>query len=103
MVFGKLFSPGADKTKEESHTSQSGKSMGSQARTEFDDPESKNPKRRLSSNKSEDGRKKSRHTSPDIQEDYDETEGLHSDNDEDEISEEEFSAEFRGHRSGQEQ
>ena len=84
------------KTKEESHTSQSGKSMESQARTEFDDPESKNPKRWLSSNKSEDGRKKSKYTSPDIQEDYDETEGLHSDHDEDEISEEEFSAEFRG-------
>ena len=41
MVFGKLFSPGADKTKEESHASQSGKSTGSQARTEFNDPESK--------------------------------------------------------------
>ena len=37
MVFGKLFSPEADETKEEGHTSQSGKSMGSQARTEFDD------------------------------------------------------------------
>ena len=74
--------------------------MGSQARTEFDDPESKNPKRRLSSNKSEDGRKKSRYTNPDIQEDYDETEGLHSDHDEDEISEEEFSAEFRGGGGG---
>ena len=57
MVFGKLFSPGANKTKEESHSSQSGKSMGLQARTEFDDPKSKNPKRRLSSNKSENGRK----------------------------------------------
>ena len=50
----------------------------------------------MSSNKSEDGRKNSRYTSSDIQEDYDETEGLHSDHDEDEISEEEFSAEFRG-------
>ena len=96
MVFGKLFSPEADKTKEKSHTSQSGKSMGSQARNEFDDLESINPKTRLSSNKSEDRRKKLRYTSPDIQEDYDETEGLHSDHDEDKISEEEFSAEFRG-------
>ena len=43
--------------------------------------------------------------SPDIPEEYyDETDGLHSDHDEDEISEEEFSAEFRGgHQSGQEQ
>ena len=98
MVFGKLFSPGADKTKEEGHTSQSGKYTGSQARTELDDLESKNPKRRLSSNKSEDGRKKSRYTSPDIQEDYGETEGLPSDHDEDQISEEEFIAEFRGLR-----
>ena len=96
MVFGKLFSPGADKTKEEGNTSQSGKSTESQARTELDDPESKNPKRRLSSNKSEDRRKKSRYTSPDIQEDYDETEGPHSDHDEDEISEEEFSEKFGG-------
>ena len=63
---------------------------------------------RLSSNKSEEGRKKSRYTSPDIQEEYhDETEGLHSNHHEDEISEEEFSAEFensRGeHQSEQEQ
>ena len=42
--------------------------MGSQARTELDDLKSKNPKRRLSSDKSDDRRKKSRCTSPDIQE-----------------------------------
>ena len=42
---------------------------------------------------------KTERKSPDIQEGYyDETEGLHSDHNEDEISEEEFSAEFRGTR-----
>ena len=59
MVFGKLFSPGADKTQKKA-------SLENQARTELDDLESKNPKRRLSSNKSEDGRKKSRYTSTKI-------------------------------------
>ena len=56
MVFGKLFSPGADKTQEADHVGQSGKSMRSQARTELDD------RKRLPSNKSDKRKKKSRYS-----------------------------------------
>ena len=62
MVLGKLFSPGAEITQKEGHPGQFGKSVQSQARTELDDPESKNLKRRLSSNN-----QKIEEKSPDIQ------------------------------------